>query len=182
MTALVTASDVREHVETDLSDTALDRLIADADAEIVRSFGAHTGTVTERFTPGPSDERIWTARPIASITSITETYVNASGESPVTLAVTDYEVEGDREIRRTAGGTNSSSEWRGIVTVVYTPSATTETARRKRVTIDLVRLACRYEGASASKAGDFSVNHVDYERERSRLLRRLSKPLTGFIA
>ena len=171
--SLLTTTEIRQHIETDLLDAALQLRIDEAEAEIIARYGAHSAARTERFTPGPADEYIWTSRPIGAVTSIKERYYGTMGETEITLvADNDYFIESERQIRRKIGGSYPSTMWRGLVTVVFTP-ATADDARRKGVLIDLVKLALRYEGAQSTSMGDASVSHVDYPLERQRILSRL---------
>ena len=176
--SLLTPDDIRQHIDTDLGNEALQRLIDDAEDDIVRAYGPTTGTVTERFTPGPGDAWIFTSRPISAITSITELRSTYAGETDVTLGSADYVLEGTRQIRRKQGGTNSASSWGPLTTIVYTPADDTD--RRKRVLIDLVRLALRYDATRSGSVGDTSVTHLEYEAERTRLLTRLGTMSGGF--
>jgi hypothetical protein len=178
--ALITASTVREHMDTDLEDTALERLIDDADADIVARFGAHTAAITERFTPGPSDVYLFTQRRISSITSITESYTGVVGETTDTLTTDDYQLEGGTQIRRREAGEFSRSSWAPRVTVVYVPVV--DDARRTRVSLDLVRLALAYEALGSSSVGDVSVQHVNYTAERERILASLHPSFLGSFA
>lgn len=173
MPSLLSTDEIREHVETDLSDEALQLRIDEAEADIVRLFGANTGAVSERFTPGPGELYLFTSRPIDTGETITivETWDGPAGETDVTLAASDYEVEGSTQIRRKQGGMWSSGSWAVMVSVMYTPIGTN--ARRKGVLVDLVKLAVAYQGVQSSTLGDVAVGHVDYARERNGILRRL---------
>lgn len=178
--ALLTATQIREHVDTDLGDTAIDRLLADADAEIVRRYGAHTTNIVETFTPPPGAVTIQTDRAISAVVSIIETEETDIGESDVTLDPADYEVMRERTIRRVSGGLHSSATWAPIVVVTYTPES--DDARRIGVTIDLVKLAVQYQAAQSVSVGDVSISHVDYNRERELILRRLAPSIMGVWA
>lgn len=180
MAPLLTVDQLREHIETDVTDAALQRYLDTADYEIVEAFGANTGTVIEYFTPGALDCLIFTVRKIASVSAIVETTRGPAGDTETTLASNDYVVDGNRQIRRLATGTNGASYWAERTKVTYTP--TSESAKRIGVTIDLVRLSCRYEAASSTKLGDVSINHVDYAQERQRILRRLQPGPLGIWA
>ena len=65
--ALISGDDIREHVEADLSDSALERLVDAADGDILRTHGPHDGerAVTLRSTT-PS-QYLWLPRPAASL-------------------------------------------------------------------------------------------------------------------
>lgn len=178
--ALLTAAQIRQHLETDLGDTALDRIIDAADAEIVARYGAHTGNVTEHHTPSTTDRYVFVSRTIDTVATITETFPGPLGETTEVLAPADFAVEGRRQLRRVLGGPSGRVGWAPIVEVEYLPVS--DTGERTRVLIDLVKLTLAYEAVSASKVGDVSTNHVDYSRERERILRILAPPQVGFFA
>ncbi len=180
MPSLVTVDQIREHIETDVTDAGVQRYIDEADFEIVTRYGAHTGTVIEYFTPGAGDAMIFTTRPVGAVSMIVETTRGVTGDEELTISANDYIVDGRRQIRRIGGGDNPGTYWAPRVKVVYTPVA--DTAKRVGVLIDLVRLACRYDAASSTKLGDVSINHVDYALERERLLYRLQPTPLGMWA
>lgn len=180
MSALLTVDQLREHIDTDVTDAGIQRLLDEADFDIVQRYGAHTGTVIEYFTCGPADPLIFTTRKISAITEIVETNRGVNGDEETTLDASDYLNDGSRQLRRVSGGTNSASYWSPRVKVTYTPIS--DTARRTSVTIDLVRLACRYDAASSTSLGDVSISHVDYALERERILARLQPTPMGMWA
>lgn len=178
--APLTVTQIRELVETDLIDSALQRIVNDAHEMILEYHGPHTGDVTERFLPGSGDTFIFTKRRITSVTSIKETYTGNLGETVNTLAASDYALESGRQIRRKIGGTYPRSFWAPMVTVTYSPAD--ELVRRQRVLVDLVRLGVRYEAAQMTQTGDSRIQHVDVEVERSKILRRLDATGVGGFA
>jgi hypothetical protein len=175
MAALLTLAQIREHVETDLSNDALQRLIDSEDAEIVQRFGA-LSTQTEIFKGG--SERLFLSRLVSSITSISEEV----GETTTTLAADDYELWWSQELDRDPDGTNGRSTWGERVTVVYVPQ--TMTAQRTAVLTQLVQLAVRYNGVQQESvgSGDYSATSADYQRERERLLSKLAPRGGVFLA
>jgi hypothetical protein len=56
--------------------------------------------------------------------------------------------------------------------ITYTPEGDSD--RRKRVGIDLVRLALQYNALESEDPGGYSSTSVDYQKERQRLLSTLS--------
>jgi hypothetical protein len=178
--ALLTVSELREHVDTDLGDTALARLLADADAEIVRRYGAHVADIVEVFTPPPGSTTIHLSRDLSAVDSIVEVRDDGIGEATLTLDTDDYSLLRPRTIRRLTGGSYSATSWAPIVTVTYAPVA--DDARRTLVTVDLVKLAVQYQAASSVTVGDVSISHADYARERENLLRRLAPSIMGVWA
>lgn len=172
MPPLLIEADVRTHVETDLTAPALQRLIDDADAAIVSRFGAHAsaGTVTERHSGYVLD--LFPFRPVGAVTTITE----RSGSTDTVLAVNDWESLLDgRALRRLGTGTNQRGSWAERVTIVYTPK--NDDAQRKRILVDLVKLANRYEAVKSENAGDYSAVSADYQDEREAILAELAPAL-----
>ena len=170
MAALLTLAQIREHVETDLSNDALQRLIDSEDAEIVQRYGA-LSTQTETLRGG--SERLFLSRLVSSITSISEEV----GETTTTLAADDYELWWHQELDR-----HGRSTWGERVTIVYVPQ--TMTAQRTAVLTQLVQLAVRYNGVEQESvgSGDYSATSADYQRERERLLRKLAPRGGVFLA
>ncbi len=180
MTRLLTADQIRTHVETDMVDTAVNRLIDDAESEMVRLYGPHVDDITEIHTPGPGQKYLFTKRPIDEVTSVTELTTTYAGETDLVLDdADDYVLEGKTQLRRLGTGTNPSTMWAAHVTVEYTP--VDDTTRRERVLIDLVKLAVRFEGVQASSGAGVSITHVDYDAQRSCILARLGS-LSGSFA
>jgi len=163
MATLLSLSAIREHVETDLGDDALTRLIEDADQEIIDRLGALAEATEVKRGGG---EMLHLDRKAQSISSAVERI----GETDYPLAANDYELLDDGyRVQRKQGDDQPASSWRGRVTVVFVPAD--ETAGRKRLLADLVRLAVRYSAVGAERLGDVSVDHVDYQAEREKLFR-----------
>lgn len=169
--ALLTPAQFREHHETDLGDDALQRLLDDAENEIVRRFGEHV-TQTEWLEPGIGNAKLlFLTRRVSAVTSVAETVV----EETTALAADDYAVESGFLLRRLSDGTNGRTYWGDRVKVVYTPED--DTPRRKRVQVDLVKLAIQYEGLKASSVGNQRLDMGDYETQRRAVLSALLPPL-----
>ena len=92
MANLLTANQMKIHIDTDLPDAALNQLISEANEEIVDSVGEHAsvGTVTEVMVG--REHLIFLGRVISSITSITETI----GTTDTLLVAADYRVWNNR--------------------------------------------------------------------------------------
>lgn len=175
--ALLTLAQMREHVETDLVDDALQRLIDAEEEEILRRLGAPL-TQTESF-PVRSQTQLYLSRRASTIVSITE---EIEGGATTTLAADDYELWWNQSLEREPDGTNPRSSWGERVTVVYTPQDTT--AQRIGLLVQLVQLAVRYTGVQSESigSGDYSATSHDYLRERERLFRRLEPRGGVFLA
>jgi hypothetical protein len=162
---ILTPDELREHITTDLATSALQRLLDAAEFLIVDRAGA-AGTRTEIV--GGGTRFLTVTRPIASITSITETLLNDSR----LLAANDYRLRyGGYLIERMIIGTNGRFRWWGDATVVYEPID--DSALRATVQIDLCRLAIDYHpgltaetiGAWSQQFGSNSVWNNHKERE-----------------
>lgn len=175
--SLLTTTQIRELVETDLSDTALQMLIDDAEAEIVERYGAHAedGAVTEQHVVNSGERWIFPRRKLDASEDVVVTRQVLGGVDVTTAGEDEYTTDSNGSVRLLA-----SESWIGtLVTITYTPL--TDAPRRRRVLADLVRLAIRYDAASSTSMGDMQVSHVGYEQERDALLRRLSR-MSGSIA
>lgn len=177
---LVTPAEVREHVETDREDDALALLIADAEAGLVIRYGAnYPGPVTlTRFLADLSlitPTTLYLERPAASITTVTEFWGDPFNERETVLAPADYRLHyGGRALERLGNATNPHWLWGHRVVISYVP--VDDTAQRKRICIDLVKLALRYNATKEVVAGDTrEYAYDDYTQERANLLDELSQ-------
>lgn len=167
MSTLLAPADVREHVDTDLLDPALQRLLDAADGEILKRYGVHSGTVTEIIDGG--EGLVFLSRPVLSITTITE----RTGLTDTILAANDWRTWYDnRAIERLNSGTNGAELWAERVTVAYV--AKDESAIRKAVELELVKAAIHYEAIQAQTVGDYAETSLPYVQERDAILGQLS--------
>ncbi len=166
MPTILTVDEVREHVETDLPDTALTRLVEAADQEIIDRLGAlasHTEVLD-----GEGLHLLVLARRASAISSATERIA----DTDYALAGTDYELLADGyRVQRKQGLSYPQLAWRGRVTVVYVPigGAAGELAARKLLLVDLVKLAEAYNARGSQSMGDGSSTALDYQKERMAL-------------
>lgn len=170
--ALLTVSELREHVRTDLSDTALQRL-ADAAERIITDRAGPLASQTEHFDardPYDHGDTLFLARTPGSITSVSER--DGLDADPEALAGDDYEIRGKRRLVRRGDGTNPRVRWADHVTVIYVP--VDDTDLRSSVQIELVRLMVEHRGLSSESVGDWSGAYGDYQQERERILSALS--------
>jgi hypothetical protein len=170
---LLTVAQLRQHIETDLLDAALQRFLDANEAEIVRLFGA-AASVTERLAGG--GYMLMLADAPASITSITETVSLVA----TVLAADDYYAWPGGILERLSTGTNGRSAWGELVTVVYVPAD--RSAQRTAVLVKLCQLDVAYDGLKWASVGssDYQQTALDYPAERMRLLRSLA-PRGGFV-
>lgn len=177
---LVTPAEIREHVETDRSDEALTLLIADAEASLVIRHGSnYPGPVTlTRFLADLSlitPTMLYLERPAERVTAVTEFWGDPFRESETVLAPTDYRLHfGGRALERLGNATNPRWLWGHRVVISYVP--VDDTAQRKRICVDLVKLALRYNATKEVVAGDTrEYAFDDYTQERANLLDELAQ-------
>lgn len=168
MPTILTLAEVRDHVESDLVDDALTRLIEDADQEIIDRLGA-LATDTKVIDGEGVGALLSLPRKATSITSVVEKV--ADDPTVYTLDATDYSLLSDGfRVERKQGSTYPSLRWRGQVTVAFVPAD--ETASREALLVDLVKLAVGYTGRKSETLGDHTYTSEDYGRERVRLFDR----------
>lgn len=170
--SLVTLAFMRKHLETDLVDDALQRLIDDAESEIDERHGSLL-TQTDEYHGDTMSNAVFLKRKATMITTVIEEIKSGGGYEATTLAADDYELRyGGRQLRRLIDGTNPRSCWGDTVTVTYTPQD--DTNRRIRVTIDMVKLAVVFNGLDSEKIGDYAAQSTKYEARRQELINRLT--------
>ncbi len=168
--ALLTAADVRAHVETSLDDVALQRIIDRLDTDMILRAGPHSGPLTEVL-PGATPS-VYLGRPVASLTSVREgERIQLSTPAlDLSLDLTLWADEGRIERRPAA------ARFAPVVEVVYDP--VDDLDRRKRTLLELVRLDLAQSGRSRERIGEYRYSGLDYETHREALLRELRPFLT----
>ena len=170
--ALVTVAILREHLETDIIDASVQRLIDDAESEIDEQHGELL-THTDEFHGEVTANAVFLSRIATAITTVTEEIKSGGEYTATVLALDDYELKfRGRQLRRLVTGTNPRSRWGDTVTVVYTPQD--DTNRRMRVAIDLVKLAVAFNGLDSEKIGDYAAQQTKYGVRRQEILNRLT--------
>lgn len=170
---ILSATELRTHLETDLGDTALDRLGSAAEQLIIREAGditELTEVLNEQGYPRGRERTIYLARTITSITSIKER--EHFDDAQITLSADDYRQEGDRALVRLREGTNPRLFWAPHTEIIYVPVVDSDL--RKTVQINLVKLAVMYSGSQRERQGDFDFWHHDYAKETRGLLAQLN--------
>ncbi len=166
--ALLTAKEIREQVQTDLSDAALQKIY---DAELKRievKVGKNTAVVETKFALGLVDT--FTQRPIGTINSIAERQTPEATQ--VTLSSDDYRLFGPRGLRRLDTGTNGASFWGSEVVINYDPIDDID--RRNLALVELVRIAVEERAVAAEKDGDYQATYRDPKRARRETLDSLN--------
>ena len=167
---LVTKEQIKEHLKSNLpAGDDIQRLIDDADAEVVRRYGPHVinGPVTELLSGGSF--RLFPERPVAEVIEATEMI---GGLSKV-LAPDDYQLwYGGRMVERLSSGTNPQALWGDSVELSFTP--VDDDAQRRMAIIRLVQLGLQYSGLQSESVGPYSAQNLDYPKERDAILKQLS--------
>lgn len=170
--AWLTTTEVVAHLETDIASANLQQLINDAEEAIISAYGEE-GSQTD--TIDGLGRFLFLSRPAVAITNVTETI----GITDTDLSSNDYRIRGGGwRLERLSTGTNPQDLWGDEIVVSYQP--TDDTSRRKRVGIDLVRLALQHSGLGSVRDGDHSETAKDYERERQRILSTLRTRQRGW--
>lgn len=159
-----TIEDIRDAFESDIPDVRIQGLIDAETEEVTSRFGPE---LTETYEGYPSGSFISLPTPAALISSVVE----IEGTTETTLAANDYRIRSSGwRLERLSSGTNQSDCWARRVLVTYVK---TDSARRWRVIIDLVKLALQYDALTHESTGENSSDHVNYQEEREALLRTL---------
>lgn len=172
MATLIDPTTLRQHLETDLKDPALQRLLDDADAAIIDRYGPHAGNITVDLEG--AQKLLFLDRPATAIVTVSE-YAIRDDNVPLVLAANDYRsLFGGHSLERLTTGTNARTMWGERVTVLYSP--TDEAAKRTMIEIDLATLAANMKiGVTLESIGDYQARYADYTAERERILQRLSR-------
>ena len=179
---------VKERTGTELSDAALEAMIAGIGAEIDALIGP-SGPV-ELVLGDAQDELRWKrivtlpqaldpAEPV-EIVEIDPAH-RSDPDSEVALNPADYRVlHGGRTLQRLTSGPNGNMYWAPLVRVSYTPLGSQ--AARDEVIIKIMQLDLSYRGGLKSeRAGDYQFTlGADAAGERNALLASL-KPGGGMV-
>jgi hypothetical protein len=172
--SLVSIDDFKAHVDTALSDSALQDLLDEAEQAVVRTVGPLLGEITERITSVHGSLLSLLERPV-EITSVTE-------RGDRLLAADDYEMIGTL-LHRLSTGTNPGSHWRAPLTVVYIPES--DVPDRQRVIRALVALELNHSpGVRSEQIGAWRQDSgavTDYEVERAAILGTLGANDAGIF-
>jgi hypothetical protein len=155
---------LRTFIETDLADTPLQVILDAVNEDITAAVGTDTSQV--ETLKGEGQAVYWIERPVSSFTTIIET---DSGGTAVTLAVDDYELDGNKQaITRLNTGTNPKSGWTDTIVFTYVPA---DLNRRNRAIVQLVELDLAFRpGARQESIGDLSRGMQNYDDERARII------------
>lgn len=170
--SLVTIAVLRAHLETDLGDEALQRVIDDAESEINELAGL-LGTSVDEVQGATLSTALFLSRRATEISTIIEEIRSGTEYVSTLLDPADYKLRYEgRQVERLASGPNPRYTWGDVVTIVSVPKDDTD--RRIRVTIDLCKLAAQYSGLDSEKVGDYQSQMKRYTAERNEVLSQLS--------
>lgn len=164
---ILTANELRGHVETDIDDVALNRLATGAEALIVSVAGV-IASQTDYLEGGT--QNIYTTRGVEAITSIIER--DFVDDAATTLSADDYRLQAGFRLVRLREGTNARTFWAQHVEVAYTPDV--DTGLIQTVQIGLVKLGVGYTGSQRERFGDVDIWHQEYRNEVQSLLMPLT--------
>lgn len=165
---LLTVAELREHVESALPDTALERLLAGCELAIAGWAGplsfdedGAVEAVTETMNAPGRTLLLLRQAPVA-VTSVTDIH----GGIEADLDASEYRIEG-RHLRRLA-----MALWGERTVVTFTP--TDDSAIRRTVLVQLVQLELNVQPGMASQgAGGWTESYGRYLRQRNELLRAI---------
>ena len=168
----ITPAILKEHAETDLATTALQRLIDAANNDISQRFGSPSEAIEEYDMTVDRWEirrdRIWTRQQIKSVTLLEEGFTLKTTDLETLVLDTDFFIvfEG-QAIERI------DTLFRRRVRIKYVPQVADE-SQRDRVVIDLCKLMLQWNGLQTERVGDWSGQVGDYETHRRKILSTLS--------
>ena len=176
---LLTVAEVKEHVTTGLSDTALGRLIDAQDSYIQRMVGPHDPATTmvyeteSGYASGQGLQRIWLPRPASSISTVEDRYPYDS-EFTVRAGSEYYLSDGGRSVNLKL---HFYEFFRPVVRVTFTPVS--ENAERAQALIDLVRLETQDTGLKSERDDTFSYEAKDKLKARREIIVPLKHSYRG---
>lgn len=157
-------AEVRTFIETDLPDPVLQTYMDDAEALIVRRYGPNAADLAAPLTRVMLGGLSVLYNVPAGVTEIRE-------GTTVLVAGVDYRVVSGGYLERLP----LTKLWATRVEVDYQPEDDTES--RRRVAIDLCKLAIEYTGLDTERIGDYSYTRQrQYVDERRRILSSLRSP------
>lgn len=166
---------LKERFETDISDAELQRVLDNANEDVLNQWGSHAdaGTPLTVLLVGGANA-IFLDRPITVITSVTETVSGTGGfgETTTVLAADDYRIWFDgRALTRLFDGTNPRTVWGSRVEVVYVPLD--DNNQRQEVILKMSILDLQYTGVKQERIGDYSATYYEHQMERQKLVNSL---------
>lgn len=176
---------LKTRFETDLSDAELQRIIDEANLEVVRRYGGHSDSgspVTETIVVEAPAHHIYPSRPVSTVSSVTEyTGSTVAAETATVLSSNDYRLlHGGRALRRLTSGDNARGHWGHRVDLEYVPE--NDGNQRQEVILKLAMLSLQYRGLQSEQAGDYRATYADYRKEREAVLSELHLSGAGLLS
>ena len=174
---LLTVAEVKEHVTTGLSDTALERVVDGEDAYIRRMVGEHDPASTMSYVEDRPDYRMSLPRAASAVTSVT---INYWRQSDRVMDEDDYWMEDGGLAVRIAPTFlwDLNFEYGDRVTIEYTPVS--ENDERIKALIELVRLATQDTGLDSERDDTFQYMAKDKLKARRQIIAPLRHNHGGF--
>ena len=183
---LLTVAEVKESVQTGLSDAALGRIVDAEDAYLRRMLGEHDPATTmfyetdrggDGFRGWSSDrdltrQRIWLPRPASSISTVEDRYLFDSVWR-VLEEETYYLSNGGRAVN-----SGYYKPFRTLVRVAFTPVS--ENAQRTQALIDLVRLETQDTGLESERDDIYTYKAKDKIKARREIITPLKHGYRGW--
>lgn len=163
----MTPGELRQHVETDLSDGALQLLIA-AEQEAIDKHAGASASQVDRFSAFGARE-IMLTRDASAVDSVRTRY--HPDDDQVALSANDYRLEPPRTLVRLSEGDNPETRWVGKLEVTYTPVVNANL--RDHVLVQLVKVAIQFQGLTFENVGNASRSFGDHQAMRQKILRQL---------
>lgn len=170
----VSLTQIRERIETDLSDSML-TLIRDSETEAVERAHGGSGAVETHNAKGT--RKLVLRRKPVTFTSVKER--RTLDDDSVTLSANDYRQIGDRVLYRLTDGDNPENDWSEEVVIDYT--ADIDQNLRDRVILGLVDLAVEFGAYESESVGDWKGSQKDYDKRRRDLLAQINEPSLPFV-
>ena len=179
---LLAFEQIDEHLETDLTETEITRLLESVDEDIVSVYGAHPdgSAITETRNNIRRVQSIFLAYPYAqSVSSVSEYSYDEGSARAVAVDTDDYEVRNAGRILYRIG-----ARWNYNVLVEYVPND--DVPQRKHIMIDLVKLSIQYTGTKTEAYGAGGsaggrTEYLPYVDEYNKILHRLRTPSVGLM-
>lgn len=170
--SLLSVDELKECIHTNMDDDQLQCLIDAAEDEIDDRCGELASQVDE-FRGETLASILLLSRKVDEITTVVEERKSGDEYESTTLETDDYQLRhGNIIIERLASGTNPWRTWGDVVTITYTP--VDDTDKRKKATVQLVKLDINYAGMKSEKIGDYSYTMMEnYQSERDKIINGL---------
>jgi hypothetical protein len=151
---MISPAILREHIVTDLPNSALQRIIDDNDALVVRLAGPHPPvSLTETYDIWPRTHRLVLERPVATLTSVLD---NGVAVNLATVRISGRQLIFEQPIK-------------GNIEVTYSP--VNDLAARTQLLVALCLLDIQDTHQAETQTGDVRVKRLDVLAEKLRAIR-----------